>query len=176
MNEQANTERMCGQMGIHSTRAFNKLVHGKPGDVVHPAEMTAIVGRDCGKNGRGRQNVRTAILACERHGVIWRWMRPLQAWECQDDVGSIAWSGGQIPSATRKLSRAMRVLATVSPENLDEEARCDYSLNVAICGTMRLLGHGGTRKKLEERIETLAEPDIGSVLKLMQQPPPTVES
>lgn len=157
-------------ISIYTTRAFNRLAQGKPGDTITREEMGKVVGRDCAVGAKGYGNVCSAISKCEReHGIVWRWIRSLSAWKCLQDSEKVGETTRGISSGVRKVNRALRVAAAVNTECLDDDTRREHSLNVAIAGAMRVMGHGGTRKKLEAKSESIAEPDVGKVLKLMQK-------
>lgn len=169
MAETVTVERLHGGMSLHTTRAMNRLVEGKPGDTITRDEMATIVGRDCTPGGKGYGNVGGAIRACERErGIVWRWSRPDNAWKCLNTKECVGETTRGISSGFRKVNRALRVAATVDPKGLDDDTRREHSLNVAIAGAMRVMGHGGTRKKLE-KVESIVEPDVGKVLALMQK-------
>jgi hypothetical protein len=170
MTEAVTVERLHGGLSLHTTRAMNRLADGKPGDLITRDEMAGIIGRDCNPGDKGYGNVGSAIRACIRErGVVWQWSRPDQAWKCLNPAECVGETTRGISGGFRKVNRALRVAATVNPEGLDNDTRREHSLNIAIAGAMRVMGHGGTRKKLEAKVETIAEPDVGKVLRLMQK-------
>lgn len=172
MTQMTETNELAwqGKLQLHSARALSLFAKGKPGDTISVDKMTEVVGRDCSTKGKGRANVTTAIKACERdRGIVWRWSRDIQAWLCLDNKQCVHESTRGISGGFRKVNRALRVAATVNPVGLDDDTRREHTLNIAIAGAMRVMGHGGTRKRLEPHADRLSEPDIGKVLKLMQK-------
>lgn len=168
MPETAAVERLNGGMCIYTTRAFNKLAEGNIGDIITRAEMENIIGRECGPGSNGYGNVQTAIRAVENErGIVWRWRKEIAAYKCLSHAERVSESTHEIARGTRKIRRSLRVSASVDIAAIDEDTRRQHTLNCAIGGAMRVLGHGSTRKKLESA--EISEPDVGRVLKLMQK-------
>jgi hypothetical protein len=162
-------ERTAGLLSFETTRAYNRLKDGKPGDKVTRGEMTRVVGRDCTSTGDGYSNVRSAINRVQNEfGICWVWSRDAQAWVCQDDTGKLVTSRRHLSSAGRKIRKGLRVVATVDPANLSAEDRKDYVLTSTVASTLDLFSGAGFRKKLDKTgAVQFTQPDTQKVLELM---------
>ena len=163
-------ERFRSGVCLHTSRAFDVLSAGRPGDTITREEMADKTGRDCSPTGSGYGNVQSAIKMCEREkGIVWRWVKALNCWKCLTEPERVGETSKEIGCGFRRVGRGLRVAATVNPKNLDQDTRREHTLNCAIAGVMRTMGHGSTRKRLAEVSDKLTEPDVGKVLALMQK-------
>lgn len=163
-------ERFRSGLCLHTSRAVDLLSTGKPGDKLTREQMAEKVGRDCSPDGTGYGNVQSAIRLCEREkGIVWRWIKADNCWRCLTPQECVNETSKCITGGFRRVSRGLRVAATVDPKRLDDETRREHSLNVTLAGFMRIAGHGSTRSKLATSSERLSEPDVGKVLALMQK-------
>lgn len=155
---------------IHTSRAIKALSGGKPGDVILLGDMEKAVGRPCGNGDNGRGNVASAInRVLNEKGLFWKWVRGLGGWKCFDASEKNSHVSTGMRGIHRKANRLLRVAATIDPKQLTDDERRDYTLNGALVGAIRVIGHGGTRKKLESVIDKVIEPDASKVLALMQK-------
>ena len=84
---EATLDHRPGIMGIHASRAVERLKAGKPGDTNTREEMAEVIGRSCRPSQLGYGNVLSAINRVEiDHGIVWRWDRGTRAWVCLDDT------------------------------------------------------------------------------------------
>ena len=168
MAELTTVERFRHGLSIHTSRCLDLLAAGKPGDTITREAMSAHIGVECDPQSRGYAYVQSAIRRAEREkGVVWRWSRADAAYRCLDDTGKVGETSRCMTFGARKINRGLRVAATVDPTALDDDTRREHSLNIALAGAMRILGHGGTRKKLASG--DFAEPDTQKVLALMRK-------
>ncbi len=163
-------ERSYGSLSFETSRAYNRLKSGKPGDQITRGEMSEVVGRDCSSRGPGYRNVAAAInRVMNEFAIHWKWCRDAKAWVCQGDSGKLITSRSHLSSAGRKIRKGLRVVATVDPANLSAEERKDYVLTSTVASTLDLFSGASFRKKLDKTgADKFMQPDAQKVLELMK--------
>ena len=156
-----------GIMGIHASRAVERLKTGKPGDSINREQMADIISRPCHATSPGYGNVQSAINRVEiDHGIVWRWDRGAQAWVCLTHSQKVGVLKDSVRTARKRVSRGLRVANTVDMRELTDEQKQECGLMIATAGVMRLCGGSGFAKKLQA-IEKPREPDTSKLLALM---------
>lgn len=164
-----------GPLKMETSLAVSKLKAGKPGDLITREEMAEHIGISCELNSLGYGNVQSAIRHVEReHGIVWRWNRSQQAWECKDDVGKLDDAQHAKKGINRRLGRTGRVLAAVDSSKLPAERQTEYQVELVNTGLAALATSGAFRKRTLEAIEGKADglrrPEPAQLLELMKKP------
>lgn len=167
-------EHLTPGLGFHAALAVNRLKDGKPGDTVTRDEMSQVIQRSCSPGTLGYGNVNSAIKhVLTKHGVAWKWSKPLQSWVCLDEAGKVEAANDCTSQARRRATKSIRYSVAVDPKQLTAEQSQQHSVNMAVAGIMRMAGSSGFSKKLLGTVNgehaKLMEPDPAKVIELMQR-------
>lgn len=166
---EATLDHRPGIMGIHASRAVERLKAGKPGDTITREEMAEVIGRSCRPSQLGYGNVLSAINRVEiDHGIVWRWDRGTRAWVCLDDTAKTGVLKDYIRIARKRVRRGIRVAGTVDIAKLTTEQKQEHGLTLAAAGVMNLCGGASFANRLKA-LDKPREPEVGKLIELMGQ-------
>ena len=156
-------------LAFGTSKAIDRFKTGSHGDLVTREQMQAVTGESCELGTNGYGHVNTAIKHVETtYGIVWRWDRNRQAWRCLDDAEKVHCSGQLNKAARRKVSRSLRVAASVDESTLDNDQHRDHQLNVVAASLALTSVSAPLRKRLDKKGGALVGPDYEQLAELVR--------
>lgn len=137
--------------GIESSLLIDRLMQGRPGDIIADAELESICGHDCSPGGRGYGFLATARRKCLADGIVWQRIHKQGIIKCLEAREIIASAAVERKQITRKAKRITRKLGTVDHSALSETEKKSFFYNLSVSGAIASLGNTNTEKRLENQ-------------------------
>ena len=165
-DEQQKQTVVLGGMRQATVKLIEKLKTGKPGDTATDAELTEACGKstrpcepDTKLPGEGYAYLLSAIRYCEReYGVVWRRVHGEEHIQVLNNAGKLGLASSHRKHVHRMAKRTMRVLGSVVPSELDDEAKRDFLSMSAMHGALATLTTSKAVKKLKAGEPVVADP------------------
>lgn len=156
-------------VGEFTSRAYERLRSGEPGDTITREQMSAVVGRDVEPASEGYNNVRSAIMKCEREeSIVWEWRRDLQAWLCLDDHQQRDSVVRRRKRHRRELRRTSHRIDIIDTSKLNPEERSSLQTTAIQVGMAKLALSKPMAHKIDQmENKTLRLPDIKALAGLL---------
>ena len=154
---QAKQVPVCGQHSFTTCLLIAKLEHGKPGDEVTDADLTAHCHKNTAPGGAGYGNLQSALRYCERGGAVWRRVPGEKRLLCLNGVGVLSLAKDSRTHVRRTVRRTRQRLATVDPVELpDDGERRRY---IGECTVAAFTEHA-SKEKTVAKIENKEVPQL----------------
>lgn len=164
--------RPIPRIGNHSpytNKLIERLRGGKPGDVLTDADLEAVAGFGCAVGQRCNSNLMTAIRYCEGEGIIWRRQRGQKSIACQRAAEVVEQAVADLRTVHRQVKRTSRRLIMTDTSELSSADKIRHSSLLTQAGTLAMVSHGATRKRIEERTPTPKALSLDAFLRTVEE-------